>query len=507
MSGENAPISAAAADDGIEHVVLLMLENHSFDQMLGALQQVIQALDGVTPASAATRQNLTRNNQPIFQQETSERQMQFDPPHEFVNVRAQLENNNGGFVREFQKERPKSTERDWREIMGYYPLDFLPALHTLGREYTVCDRWFASLPGPTWPNRFFALTGSCTGEVEMPSGAALLNPKWYTEQKQATIFDRLSEKNKSWKIYYYDFPCSLLLTHQRQAANLAGYCKFSEFFKAAQNKATFPAFTFIEPQYFGVGQNDDHPPHNIMKAEKLIGDVYNALRSNAEIWNSCLLVVVYDEHGGFYDHVVPPAAVPPDANPSTTAKIPYDFRQLGVRVPALLISPKCKQGVEKTQFDHTSLLKYLTDKWGLGPLGARTAAANSIGVAIDKALRRTDTTPFVRVPGVDLVPEHPDAEKDATNSNQDALHHFAEFLNLSSDRGMAEGVQLVADVAKVGTWWSAAKHDVGQWFSSTGTWLSKDLRAANRAREDKTAQAFKDLLKKNGLAPTANPPK
>src|SRR5262249_48321692 len=157
-----------------------------------------------------------------------------------------------------------------------------------------------------------------------------------------------------------------------------------DFFENARNEHDFPDFVFIEPKYFGADENDDHPPHNIMKGEKLIADIYNALRSNPDLWNSTLFVVYFDEHGGFYDHVVPPAAVAPDDH-----QCEYTFDQLGVRVPALLISPWVSRGVEHTQFDHTSLLKYLTDKWNLGPLGRRTAAASSIAAPIREAQPRT----------------------------------------------------------------------------------------------------------------------
>jgi phospholipase C len=479
-----------ASNDGVKHVVLLMLENHSFDQMLGSLQELFEDVDGVTPELARTRTNLTISGVPIAQQETKEQQMSFDPKHEHVNVLAQLEGDNGGFVKEFEKAYSKSKIDDLKDVMGYYPLDFLPALHALGRDFTICDNWFASLPGPTWPNRFFALTGTCAGEVCMPAGAAMLNPKWYTEQSQATIFDRLNEQKISWSIYYYDFPCSLVLKNQRRRENLSGYKKIKEFFtQAAGDEALFPEFTFIEPQYFGVAQNDDHPPHNVMKAEKLIADVYNALRSNKALWESSLLVVIYDEHGGFYDHVKPPKTVAPDDLTSA-----YGFDQLGVRVPALLISPRCQRRVEKTQFDHTSLLKYLTEKWNLGSLGNRTAAANSIGCAVDinKSVRE-DTIPFIRVSNADLISNDIEAEKDATNANQDALHHFAEFLLAEGDAGAGNSVVIAADAAKVGNWWISAKHWLGRMVTSTGGWLSNDMRVAKAAREERTSQAFEQV--------------
>jgi len=163
----------------------------------------------------------------------------------------------------------------------------------------------------------------------MPAGKEMLQLHWYTEQSQPTIFSRMTERGIPWRIYHYDFPCSLVLTQQRQPENLAHYAAIGDFFTdAAGKESDFPAFTFIEPQYFGVGQNDDHPPHNVMKAEKLIADVYNAVRSNPDLWERTLIIVVYDEHGGFYDHVDPPPTIAPDDKTGS-----WSFNQLGVRVP------------------------------------------------------------------------------------------------------------------------------------------------------------------------------
>src|SRR5262249_34459777 len=147
---------------------------------------------------------------------------------------------------------------------------------------------------------------------------------------------------------------------------------------------------------------------------------------NPELWNSSLLVVNFDEHGGFYDHVVPPfGAVPPD---NKTSK--YAFNQFGVRVPALLISPWVKSRVTHTAFDHTSLLKYLIEEWGLGPLGNRTAAANSIAGEITETAARTDTVPFIRVPFTNLIAPRPELEKEDVSDHQKALQGFSRALEI-----------------------------------------------------------------------------
>src|SRR5258706_1199638 len=319
-----------------------MLENHSFDQMLGDLKQLYPDLEGVDPNHPYSNEDGAGGL--VQQTATAEMQMSYDPMHEVKNVADQLNGDkNDGFVRDFVKAYRFNSSEDRQDIMGYYPLDFLPALHALARDFAICDHWFSSLPGPTWPNRFFALTGTSSGQVRMPSGFKdFLHLKTYFEsQTQTTVFDRLSEAGKSWTVYYYDMPSSLVLVNQRKAENLARYRLMDHYFEQARKpESEFPEFVFIEPKYFGAWQNDDHPPHNIMKAEKLVADVYNALRSNVDLWKSTLLAVVYDEHGGFFDHIPPPAAVPPH---DRTQEFP--FNRLGVRVPAILISPWVKKGV------------------------------------------------------------------------------------------------------------------------------------------------------------------
>jgi phospholipase C len=411
-----------SSSDPIRHVVLLMMENHSFDQMLGALNGVYPDLDGVDAAHV----NMDRNGKAYHQAPTDEVQTKNDPMHEFRFVKEQLADNNGGFIRDYVANYPDSTEDDRQQIMGYYALDKLPALHALGRDFTVCDRWFSSVPGPTWPNRFFALSGTSMGRVLAPEGRKAPRLNEYFAQTQETVFDQIRKAGRRSTVYFYDFPASWLLLRQLEPDNLMRYKTINHLFTDVRgDEADFADFAFIEPKYFGQDQNDDHPPHNVMKAEKLIADVYNAIRSNPELWQSTLLVVAYDEHGGFYDHVPPPATIAPDAHVGIEEGFRFD--RLGIRVPALLISPYVKRGVEHAQFDHTSLLRYLTEKWGLGPLGARTASANSISVAIGSEAR-TDTIPFIRVPYTDLIAPHPEWEKDDEAPHHKALHAFGYYL-------------------------------------------------------------------------------
>ena len=476
--------------DGIKHAVLLMMENHSFDQMLGCLQDEYPNLDGIDINNPAPRFNLDLSGNKVFQIPTDEQQVRLDPKHEQRFVMDQIANENSGFVTDFQKNLEGNTAEDRQNVMGYYLMGRLPALHELGRNFTVCDRWFSSLPGPTWPNRFFALSGTSSGRVLMPEGITHLRPWEVFAQDQLTLFDRLNEAGNSWKIYYYDFPSSLLLNRQRLPQNLIHYTPIKDFFTDVLDEPSFPAFTFIEPKYFGADQNDDHPPHNIFKAQKLIADVYNAIRSVPDLWASTLLVVVYDEHGGFYDHVEPPAAVPPDNH-----REEWTFDRLGVRVPAILISPWVGARVEKTVFDHTSLLKYLTDKWGLGPLGSRTEEANSIRVALNQDQPRETTVPFIRVPYSNLMPERPDLEKEDSSDHQKALQAFSWYLAQATDKVSAD---LLMELSNAAGLWFRSKAWMGKLMLRMGAALTGDLEKRRTKRIRTTIDiALRQLRRSN----------
>ena len=477
--------------DHISHVVLLLLENQSFDRMLGCFREIYPDLEGIAPPGQPANFNTDAAGVKYEQCPTRTKQVNPDPKHEVRFVLQQIQNNNAGFVLDFANNYPSTSQEQRQEIMGFYPMDFLPALHALAREFTICDHWFSSLPGPTWPNRFFALTGTCNGQALMPEGPKDPQLATYIDQTQDTIFDRLNARQRSWRVYYYDFPSSLLLRHQRKPENLLHYHKIDDFF-AHSNKGDLPDFTFIEPKYFGADQNDDHPPHNIMKGEKLIADVYNAIRANPNLWQSTLLVITFDEHGGFYDHVSPPAAVPPDdkparIDPENPTEI-FRFDRLGVRVPAVLVSPWVAKRVEQTVFDHTSLLKYVIDKWNLDTLGARTTAANSIAVAL-RDEERNDTPTFIRVPYSDLVPPDPGLERADLSNHHKALEAFAYLV--AKDSGNATAMQKAMQEPSR---FIRAKAALGRALLSEGAKLTSDLEAFNRQQADDSVQLVESLI-------------
>lgn len=432
------------ATNPIKHVVVLMLENRSFDQMLGALKAVphLKDLEGVDPDNRFS--NTVEGEEPYFQAETKTLRIKPDPKHELKNVLTQIDKlaempipkkigcikriwewfvavhrvkqsydktkrvlrtmtfkqYTGKFVNDYAAEYSNSTVQERQEIMDYYPLDFLPALHSLGREYAICDQWFSSVPGPTWANRFFVHTGTALGRTWMPGAKKdipLMRP-----YDQPTLYTRLTEKCKKWRIYFGDIPQSLVLTRQLERDHIINYRPMKCFYKDAEDAATFPDYCFIELTYFLANANDDHPPHNTMAAQCLIADVYNALRRNDDLWRSTLLVILYDEHGGFFDHIEPPIAIAPDRHSDE-----YTFNRYGVRVPALLVSPWVKKGRYPKLLDHTSLLKVLVDEWQLGPLSQRVANANDFRDAFDFA-----NEPRMTLPRIDDSAEMEEARND-----------------------------------------------------------------------------------------------
>ncbi|HVA49606.1 MAG TPA: alkaline phosphatase family protein [Pirellulales bacterium] len=423
-------VREATGTDPIKHVVVLMFENHSFDQMLGCFKSVYPDLDGVDPRQPYSNQDSAGRK--YFQRQSNDTVVNPDPKHELEHILNQLRGGNAGFVSEYEKEYPATTADERQRIMDYFGKGDLPALHELAECFTICDHWYSSVPGPTWTNRFFVHSGTSKGLVTMPDGFA--PARYYLSYNQDTIYDRLNERRISWRIYHGDVPQSLVLRHQQQPHNARHYFFLDRFFRdATGHERSFPQYTFIEPNYFHLPfeqqpQNDDHPPHSTVAAQELLAKVYNAIRSNAELWNSTLLIVVYDENGGFYDHIEPPAAVPPDEHHEE-----YTFDQLGVRVPALLVSPWVDRGVLPTEFDHTSLLKYMADKWGLRPLTQRDRRANSFAAAIRlSGPPRTDTPLSLSVPSPKLAmaaaPMTAEQPEPAMNENQKALLRFTEDI-------------------------------------------------------------------------------
>jgi len=254
----------------------------------------------------------------------------------------------------------------------------VPVLTTLARNFTVCDHWFSSVPGPTWPNRFFLHAGTAKGFLVTPeTPAQLVSQFWTSPYDMPTIFESLTDRGLTWTVYFDDYAQAFALRRLHPYGD-----RFQRYEQFAQDVArgTLPTYAFIEPRSFsapGYPANDQHPPHNLLEGEKLIAEVYDTLRADDKLWRHSLMVVLYDEHGGFYDHVPPPAAVSPDASRAQPSGFAFD--RLGVRVPAVLVSPWVAAGrVDHTVYDHTSVPATIKKMFGLPRfLTARDAAANT----------------------------------------------------------------------------------------------------------------------------------
>jgi phospholipase C len=271
--------------------------------------------------------------------------------------------------------------------MYYFPSEKLPVLTTLATNFAVFNSWHASIPGPTICNRAFAHYGTSFGQAGMDV--------FYLGKPYLSIYERLitAKPTRSAKIYYYDQASSTievvnLLQHQPQL--FATYDQFLADCKTGQ----LPQYSFVEPNYTDhdgdTGEelaSDQHPDHDVQAGEVFIASVYNAIRENQELWESTALLVVYDEHGGTYDHVVPPACTPDEFTASgdnTQTGREFKFDRLGIRVPAILISPWVPKGtvVDGRVFEHASIPATVT-KFFLGDYEARSPREKAADTFLD----------------------------------------------------------------------------------------------------------------------------
>ncbi|MHB9031813.1 MAG: alkaline phosphatase family protein [Anaerolineae bacterium] len=378
----------------IEHIIVLMLENRSYDHMLGYLQHgagltgsEYNPLDPQQPAS-----------EKVYVNNRSGYIMPVDPAHDLVSVEKEIYGSPdhlsdpapmNGFVKVHTAQADGDAEQG-KKIMDCFDPANIPALATLAREFVLCDHWHASVPGPTWLNRFFAHAATCDG-ISTDNAEHLYRMK--------TIFDSLYENGRSWNVYYGDIPQSIILQH---GGDKLGHFKRFYRFHGDLAAGELANYTFIEPRFISFGRwqaNDQHPPHDVRLGEYLIAEVYDTLRAS-RFWEKSLLVIVYDEHGGFYDHVPPPAHVPnPDGKVAVNP--PFDFTRLGVRVPAVLVSPWVEKGqIDSTLYEHASLPATIRTIFGLPePLTARDKAANTLERNLTRRTPRSDAPLTLPVPG------------------------------------------------------------------------------------------------------------
>jgi phospholipase C len=393
----------------IQHIVTLMLENRSFDHMLGFLytdqgnkSPAGQPFEGLTGKES----NPISPGKPVsvFKIQPSDQNAYFmpgsDPGEGYSATNSQLFGSvtaptppvatNQGFVSDYVYTLGWESKKTGmvlpgtvaQNIMGIFTPAMLPILSALARGYAVCDHWYCSAPTETLPNRAFANAATSQGHMND-------NTKSFTVP---SIFGLMTDHNVSWSIYGYDEePMTRLDFPDTTAAADSHFGVFKDFQAAAAN-GTLPSYTFLEPSWGATG-NSQHPNGDVALGEQLIHDVYYALR-NGKGWNQTLLIITYDEHGGCYDHVAPPmGAVPPD---NSEGEYGFDFKRFGVRVPTVLVSPLINAGsvfrvpANSMPLDHTSILKTVEKRWKLPSLTARDAAAPDIDAVLTLKKPRTD---------------------------------------------------------------------------------------------------------------------
>lgn len=361
--------------DNIKTIVLLMFENRSFDHMLGHLSydKLNTQVDGLTsPLSGyANIYETTQYNPFRFKDDV---ELSTDLPHEMGYVATQMNKSaaNGrylmdGFVTAYQQYTgaPPNTRPD---PLGFFDAGHIPITSFLASSYCVCDRWFAALPTSTQPNRTMAFCGD----------SSIDSTKLQLISAEGNIFDWMERNGVNWRVYHDGL--SFFVLYDQLWGHVLGdkFKDYEHLYSDFQSEAddSFPQVIVVEPTYqdaphFGSDHpNDNHPPLAVGWGEEFLRRTYEAVTCNPARWGNTLMVVYYDEHGGFYDHVPPP---PIDY--TITGGNRTHFGSLGVRIPGMLISPYVTKGsVCKLQLDHTSVLQLLAEKFTAGTPYSPTVA-------------------------------------------------------------------------------------------------------------------------------------
>lgn len=463
------------SEPGFDHVVVLMGENRSFDNMLGWLYSPDDLPEGETfdglafgdyANDAPTGERIPAHAYSGPTDEVMGRPNP-DPGEEFPHVNTQLfgivdppgnatsqigqmrEPYNApppdlaptmsGFVRDYwhnferlRKGKPPTIE-EARHIMGGFSPEQLPVLSTLAREFAVFDAWFAAVPSQTYCNRSFFHASTSHGYVTNKYDGGY--DKWLDAPDTPTIFNRLEDAGISWKVYFDEMQF-VSLTGMLHAPVLERFWRtghfvhMSEFYDDAR-AGTLPAYAFIEPRMV-YNHNDFHPPFGVYRSsvvdgrmvidsavsdvragEKLVASVYDAIRRSRAPGGSnamnTMLLITFDEHGGTYDHVPPPAAVPPTADPPP-GEMGFRFDRLGARVPAIAVSAYTRRNtIIHDEMHHGSVIATLSRLHGLRPLTRRDAEANDLFSVVNLGAPRDPSTwPAVHPM---YVPPNPDEDE------------------------------------------------------------------------------------------------
>ncbi len=359
----------------IDHIVVVMMENHSFDNLLGVLGRGDGLPRGANGQPSATNPDGKGHLIRSFPMPTP-CQLHGKPSQSWNASHAQYD---GGRLQGFV------TSDSGPVAMGYWTPPAMPFTASLAATYPLADRWFGSVLAQTYPNRRYLLAGTSLGLIDdtLPAG---LPPN-------GTVLDACNRHGITWRNYYSSLPTAgVFLTLLGQPAITTGLAPIARFYEDAA-AGSLPGFSIVDPDF---GSQSEEDPQDIQYGDAFLAKVVGAVTSGPA-WAKTLLVWCYDEHGGYYDHVPPPAAVPPDdvAPALGPGDVPGGFDRLSFRVPAGVVSPYGRPGhVSSTVYDHTSVLRLVETKWNLPALTRRDAAANDLLDLVDLA----GTPHFLRPP-------------------------------------------------------------------------------------------------------------
>ena len=364
--------------DQIDTIIFVMLENRSFDHVLGYLALPPFNRGNVEGLRTGLSNDFGGATFPIFHLENPEAELPGDPPHERRDIGIQL---NGplpgpiglppypmnGFIVSYAAVNHVNPG-DQPCVMGYFDADDLPAANYLAQQFCICDHWFCSLPAGTQPNRLMAHSGYSRIEVNQPIALP----------KQDLVYDWLDAKKVRWRVYHEGIPFFILMDDWHLRVLVDDHFKdYDDFLKdwMGEGEATSPQVIFIEPRYTDAPHveppSDDHAPSPIANGQRFLSRVFGDIQTNPDRWAKTLLVVTYDEHGGFFDHVSPVAV----RTEAPDGKAYPAFESTGPRVPAFLVSPFVEPGsVFRGTLDHTSFLKLLGKKFNGGSYSAAVDA-------------------------------------------------------------------------------------------------------------------------------------
>lgn len=331
----------------IKTIVILVMENRSFDHIFGWIKKTRPDIDGLT-GQEFNYVNASDPNSPKILVTNKANFVDSDPGHSIQAIQEQVFGSNTTFfdpapMNGFAQQADKMGVDGLAEtVMSGFKPEFLPVYTELANEFAVFDKWFASVPASTQPNRFFVHSATSHG------ASSNVRKDLIHGFPQKTIFDSLDENDLSFGIYYQNVPTTMFFKSLRKLKHVNKFHDFDLKFKRDAKNGKLPNYVVMEQRYFDIKHfpaNDDHPSHDVALGQNFVKEVYETLRSSPQ-WKEMAFLITYDEHGGFYDHVPTPVSGVPNPD-GIIGPDPYYFRfeRLGVRVPTLLISPWIDKGL------------------------------------------------------------------------------------------------------------------------------------------------------------------